>query len=57
MREGLAQRRELATLRDSEEAAMTEKNRLEGDLTQLRRVQGDLTQQLLEMEALRKKYV
>ena len=55
MREGLAQRRELAALRDSEEAAVVQKNRQEGDLTQLRMAQVDLTQKLQEMEALRKK--
>jgi hypothetical protein len=55
MREGLAQRRELATLRDSGEAAVAEKNHMEGDLTQLRMVQVNLTQQLKEMESIKKK--
>ena len=55
MREGLAQRRELAILRDSGEAAVAEKNHMEGDLTQLRMVQVNLTQQLKEMESIKKK--
>ncbi len=55
MREGLVQRRELATLRDSGEAAVAEKNHMEGDLTQLRMVKVNLTQQLKEMESIKKK--